>query len=79
MKKLLMLILAIVMAFSLIGCVDGTNGDNGGQSNGGYETESGGAGTGNEDDNDNDNQGNGGSNVVPPIQNGGSFGGGKYN
>ena len=56
MKKLLMLILAIVMAFSLIGCVDGTNGDNGGQSNGGYETESGGAGTGNEDDNDNDNQ-----------------------
>ena len=67
------------MAFSLFGCVGVANGkDDGGKSAGGYETESGETDTGNEDDNENEEESNANSNLLPPIQNGGSFGGGKY-
>ena len=94
MKKILILIFAIIMAFSLFGCVGVANGkDDGGKSAGGYETESGETDTGNEDDNEtesgetdtgkedgneNEEESNANSNLLPPIQNGGSFGGGKY-
>jgi len=68
MKKLLAFILVIVMAFTLCACIDNSPSDTDG--NGGFgdnvETSGGDLGESGEGD-------GGGSNVVPPIQNGGSF------
>ena len=91
MKKLLILILAILMAFSFSACTENQGGVNdGGKDGTEIETESGlgdkdeetgeedeGVEEGSNDDSGNESGEN--SNIVPPIFNGGSFGGGNYN